>query len=271
MADRSVAELGGPTGPGGWYGQKVLWRVSRSYRGPLLVRGRQLDGAGTMTFDSPGGRAYLKMDTRRGLDYATTTYTGSLGCYAWEIDGPHVSQVIVFKAVWLADSTVPHAAVDPQLWVKLMRRQLRIPRLPSGAECPMDRQSAGSAHHLFGIPKHPGPVPGPGPAYPQDYVQVSAQHGLGFVGVEVWNVDNTFKGPILVRARQVDGHGQVVFQKSVPGAHQSSLRLYPPQPGHPRLAVYSAVRVPSPGCYAFQIDAPQFSRVIFFKAGTSAS
>jgi hypothetical protein len=34
-----------------WFGQKVLWIVARTYSGPVLIRGRQLDGPNELRFD----------------------------------------------------------------------------------------------------------------------------------------------------------------------------------------------------------------------------
>jgi hypothetical protein len=86
-----------------WGGQKVLWWVDRSYRGPVLIRGRQLDGPNLVRFDrgrpappaemriQPGARAQLR-------DRASFTRLRSAGCYAYQIDGTTFSRVIVFQA-----------------------------------------------------------------------------------------------------------------------------------------------------------------------------
>jgi hypothetical protein len=36
--------------PTGWLVQKVLWKISRAYRGPVWIRGREIGGPGQMTF-----------------------------------------------------------------------------------------------------------------------------------------------------------------------------------------------------------------------------
>jgi hypothetical protein len=38
-------------GRGPWAGEKVFWLVHPSYKGPVLIRGRRLDGSGLMRFD----------------------------------------------------------------------------------------------------------------------------------------------------------------------------------------------------------------------------
>ena len=39
-----------------WSGFKQLWFVSPSYRGPVLIRGRRLDGSSWVRFDNEGAR-----------------------------------------------------------------------------------------------------------------------------------------------------------------------------------------------------------------------
>lgn len=41
----------------GWYAAKILWVASPAYRGPVLVRGRQLGGTGEVGFGEGGGTA----------------------------------------------------------------------------------------------------------------------------------------------------------------------------------------------------------------------
>ncbi len=95
-----------------WAGQKVLWFVRPTYRGPVLIRGARIDGPGRVRFQRgnvppsslrisrqalsqpgsvvPEGSRYLPSYTRvRGP-----------GCYAYEIDGTSFSRIVVFRAVW---------------------------------------------------------------------------------------------------------------------------------------------------------------------------
>jgi len=91
-------------GRGGWIYVKVLWIVSAGYRGPVLVRGHQLDGTSWLGFatgthpleelqippagvGSPGWRAYPSY---------TRVRAGS-GCYAYQVDGTTFSRVLVFR------------------------------------------------------------------------------------------------------------------------------------------------------------------------------
>jgi hypothetical protein len=88
-----------PSSEGGvWAGQKVLWFVRPRYRGPVLVRGRRLDGPGLVRF----GRgvmpaAELRLPAGTG-EQPSFTRLRSLGCYAYQIDGVGFSRVIVFRA-----------------------------------------------------------------------------------------------------------------------------------------------------------------------------
>ena len=88
-----------PSPEGGvWAGQKVLWFVHPRYRGPVLVRGRRLDGAGLVRF----GRGVLPARELRlpagTSEQPSFTRLRSLGCYAYQIDGVGFSRVIVFRA-----------------------------------------------------------------------------------------------------------------------------------------------------------------------------
>jgi hypothetical protein len=94
-------QFGGP-----WLGQKVFWYVSPTYRGPVLIRGRQLDGThrlgfngrklplrelrihshDTVGFDGPPGS--------RGVPSAVRALIP--GCYGVQIDGTRFSRTVTF-------------------------------------------------------------------------------------------------------------------------------------------------------------------------------
>ena len=89
----------------GWGGNKVLWWVARSYKGPVLIRGRQLDGPHLVRFDRgappareiripPYAGAYYRIHAR---DRPSYTRLEAEGCYAYQIDGLGFSRVIVFQ------------------------------------------------------------------------------------------------------------------------------------------------------------------------------
>jgi hypothetical protein len=89
-----------------WSGNKVLWIGRPSYRGRVLIRGRQLDGSHELRFGgaldptremrlrSVGGHSPGGWQNRPSY-----TRVRAPGCYAWQVDGTTFSRVIVFQAV----------------------------------------------------------------------------------------------------------------------------------------------------------------------------
>lgn len=70
---------------------------------PLLIRGHQLDGPHELRFsrydrDMLHPPAELRVVAN---DFIPSTFTRvrASGCYAYQADGPHISEVIVFQAV----------------------------------------------------------------------------------------------------------------------------------------------------------------------------
>ena len=83
--------------------------------------------------------------------------------------------------------------------------------------------------------------------------------GSAFRGARVnWNASG-YSGPILIRGRQVGGSGAVGFGEGhVP---YDELQLQGSGPWQ------SITRVPSTGCYFYQVDGTSFSSTIVFRAG----
>jgi hypothetical protein len=96
-------QFGGP-----WHGQKVFWYVLPTYRGPVLLRGRRLDGPEEMRFD--GGREppreiriapgeTVSWDGRqegsRGRPSAVRVR--ATGCYGVQVDGTSFTRTVVFR------------------------------------------------------------------------------------------------------------------------------------------------------------------------------
>jgi hypothetical protein len=94
-----------------WSGAKVLWFVSPRYRGPVLIRGQQLDRPDVVRFDKgkvpsselriPAGSSIVGNPgvPDVGQRYRpSTTRLRSSGCYAYQVDGTSFSYAVVFRA-----------------------------------------------------------------------------------------------------------------------------------------------------------------------------
>jgi hypothetical protein len=91
-----------------WGGSKAIWGISDRYTGPVLIRGRQLDGPNIVRFENgrPGFTDYKRLHPDAELrltgpephgNPATTRLRGP-GCYAYQVDGRGFSYLIVFEA-----------------------------------------------------------------------------------------------------------------------------------------------------------------------------
>ena len=100
-----------------WGNEFVIFIIAPSYHGPVLVRGRQVDGSHPLLFN--GG-----LDQKDGFDPTTPTLLGQLrlvgdpaygdpwpnfpaylrlqapGCYAIQMDGATFSEVVIFSATF---------------------------------------------------------------------------------------------------------------------------------------------------------------------------
>jgi len=108
-------------GTSDWGGVKVLWIIKPPYRGPVLIRGGQLDGSSPMRFNggldqqgpwdfsSHGLLTQLRLMGNPGsvpwLNEGTYTLLQAPGCYAYQVDGLGFSYLIIFKAV--AEHSLP--------------------------------------------------------------------------------------------------------------------------------------------------------------------
>ncbi len=103
----------------GWYPGKLLWVSTPAYRGPILVRGRQLGGPNGIRFggleNRPAGipefaegrlvpsknnQEYLNPGLRPSgwHSWAATVFFRAPGCYAIQMDGLAFSEVVVCRA-----------------------------------------------------------------------------------------------------------------------------------------------------------------------------
>lgn len=91
-----------------WGGQKVLWAIAPTYSGPVLIRGRQVDGPHDLRFDlgasgdpPPPELALVaaNLDANGWSSLPSHTRVQAAGCYAYQVDGTTFSVVIVFQAL----------------------------------------------------------------------------------------------------------------------------------------------------------------------------
>jgi hypothetical protein len=94
----------GQSSDGIWHAVKVLRAADPSYLGPVLVRGRRIDGAGVLRFSQGGvlsGPEELRLDAGgpAAIERTWPSYTlvQTTGCYAYQIDGTSFSATVVFE------------------------------------------------------------------------------------------------------------------------------------------------------------------------------
>ncbi len=85
---------------------KTLWVARKTYAGPVLVRGRQLDGPATLAFTHSGGPQETEMRLNASeasspnaddwRQWPSLTVVPSPGCYGFQVDGDTFTDVIVF-------------------------------------------------------------------------------------------------------------------------------------------------------------------------------
>jgi len=103
FSETSTLDVAGPPGfklP--WRGQKVLWTVDPTYRGPELIRGHQLDGKWWVGFEVLPMQELQLPPLRQGEDarwrgFPSYTRVRGAGCYAYQVDGASFSRVLVFR------------------------------------------------------------------------------------------------------------------------------------------------------------------------------
>jgi hypothetical protein len=153
-----------------------------------------------------------------------------------------------------------------------LRRPLHLPKLTPGAACRVSRADPRvpwGRIHIFG-----GPGIGRGPVYPGLgahsgllYATRDQQYGSKWFGEKVfWYVLPSYRGPVLIRGRRLDGPGRMGFNGGrLPNPElrirSDSSVSWAGQPAGSR-GLPSGVRILMPGCYGFQIDGTTFSRVV---------
>lgn len=106
-----------------WGDNKVLWIATPRYRGPVLVRGRQLDGAHLVRFGQardPAAAMRMNAPSAYSLgepagwrEWPSITRLAGGGCYGYQVDGTTFSSVIVFRGVVAAAPPPRHPRRGP--------------------------------------------------------------------------------------------------------------------------------------------------------------
>jgi hypothetical protein len=156
-----------------------------------------------------------------------------------------------------------------------LHRPLDLPPVAPGAACPRTR--GGRPNPDVGI------ALGSGPAYPVlgfegNYVPPSPKalvplypeerRGDAYWHKTLWAVHPEYDGSVLIRGAGIDPPRAIRFgyderqrpELEFPAAKSDSWRYGP-----------SFTIIPGPGCYAFQIDGVNFSKVVVFEATVAAS
>jgi hypothetical protein len=181
---------------------------------------------------------------------------------------------VILLVLGLAVSSADAKRKPAWTWASL-HRPLHVPRIANGASCPVSAMRT----VVLGPAAAPRTLPGPGPAYPVlsadvavDFVYPPDPRQTEFYGSEwggnkvLWWVRAAYKGPVLIRGRQLDGPHLVRFDRGVPP--QREIRIAPTD--HPYFRKHSRdrasyTRLEAEGCYGYQIDGLGFSRVIVFR------
>ena len=172
-----------------------------------------------------------------------------------------------------AAGRAPVAATSP---ADLHDRPLQLPQVQQGAPCPASPQvtvPAQPAGVTKGVPNY---AFGSGPAYLSG--QISWYAGApGQAALILVNPD--YSGPVLVRARRVDGSGSATLTNiDIAAANRATGMLAPgtvgadgvevqvPPPSVPGLwrQWLGRLTADNSGCYALQVDGTSFSTVIVF-------
>ncbi len=87
-----------------WSGAKVLWFIDPAYRGPILIRGGQLDGPDRLRFDmgaEPASEIAIAAAAGSSSEWRSIpSYVRlrSPGCYMIQVDGLNFTEAIIFEA-----------------------------------------------------------------------------------------------------------------------------------------------------------------------------
>jgi hypothetical protein len=214
-----------------------------------------------LVFTAPAG-ADRSAQSRCGDQFVPAVIGGRQRCLQWQM---------ACKARWntayhryLFDC---HNGFLVYWWRGLLQRPLRTPAIAAGTPCPASEPSGTFDAGTFG-----GAAFGPGPAYPtlglrDGHAALTYLLGWGYDGWDgtkvLWTVPR-YRGPYIVRGRQLDGSGELRFDQGPNWTNKlhGELRLVGPY----GLLNPAATFLRAPGCYAYQVDGRGFSYHIIFEA-----
>ncbi len=171
------------------------------------------------------------------------------------------------KAKYAGREPVPSATAAADPYASLRARPLKLPVLAPGQSCP--RASGRIVSPSF------GPALGNGPVYPVGlgtegiYDLAGAQEEGGWLYAKVlWVGSPDLRGtPVLIRGRQLDGAGELRFERGPDPANELRLHVNGRTPdANGWIDWPSYTRLRGPGCYAYQVDSADRSLVIPFEA-----
>src|SRR5216683_8043430 len=122
-----------------------------------------------------------------------------------------------------------HETTTPSSLADLRNRPLKLPTVGAGKTCPTTASHDLSPVVNGGKGKGPGFGFGPGPAYLSGIVQL---YPGGFDN-EVWLIEPTYDGPVLVRGQQIHGTSRVEFQEPITFPNSGFSSAGSPPPGAP--------------------------------------
>ncbi len=106
IGENATLRLGQETaGPEGLHELKVVWATSAGYKGPVVVRVGRIDGVGRgnvrLFYDSTAARgdAVVFPPQEFPSDFPSSTNVSGPGCYAYQLDGADLEEIIVFRVI----------------------------------------------------------------------------------------------------------------------------------------------------------------------------
>jgi len=161
-------------------------------------------------------------------------------------------------------SAIEASPATPEPWTAL-ETPLRLPTVAAGQRCP--RASGRIVSSAF------GDALGDGPVYPvglgADGVLPVVAASSGYLQKVLWVASPAYLGRVLIRGGRIDGPGAVQFAagQGVPATEfrldQATATSAGEEQGWREWPSYTYV--PSPGCYAYQIDGAGFTKIVVFE------